>query len=110
MFDPLVLKADSVYPYAVLREHDEWGLRTLDVVNPPRRFWSDKAQQDTLVEEGIDGRRLRSFPTPSSLLRSLPSNDTWQAQSRRSINRLYTYYLLCEDPQRRLDVREVETL
>ena len=36
--------------------------------------------------------------------------DTWSAQSKRSLARLFAHYLICEDPQRRLDAREVITL
>jgi SNF2 family DNA or RNA helicase len=106
----LYLKPDTPYACAVLREHEEWGLRTLDLVHPPRRFWSDQERQDVLVEEGIDSRRLTPSPTPAELLQSFPSNDNWYSQGRRSLNRLHAHYLICEDPQRRMDVREVETL
>jgi superfamily II DNA or RNA helicase len=44
------------------------------------------------------------------LLRELPSGDNWQAMSRRSLGRVQAHFLICEDPQRRMDAREVETL
>lgn len=47
---------------------------------------------------------------PTELLANLPAEDNWPAQSRRSVGRLQAYFLICEDPQRRLDAREVETL
>jgi superfamily II DNA or RNA helicase len=40
----------------------------------------------------------------------LPDADNWSAQSKRSIARLFANYLICEDPQRRLDARQVITL
>lgn len=106
----LYAKRDTSYVCSVLREHDEWGLRTVDIVHPPRRFWSDQDRQDVLVEEGIDSRRLTPSPTPAEILSSLPPKDNWLSQGRRSLNRLHAHYLLCEDPQRRMDVREVDTL
>jgi superfamily II DNA or RNA helicase len=106
----LYLKPDTPYACPVLREQDEWGLRTVDLVHPPRRFWSDQERQDVLVEERIDGRRLKPIPTPAQLLQSLPPDDNWLSHGRRSINRVHAHYLICEDPQRRMDVREVETL
>lgn len=106
----LYLKPDTPYTCPVLREQDEWGLRTVDLVHPPRRFWSDQERQDVLVEERIDGRRLKPVPTPAELLQSLPLDDNWLSHGRRSINRVHAHYLICEDPQRRMDVREVETL
>jgi superfamily II DNA or RNA helicase len=106
----LYSKPDTPYACSVLREYEEWGLRALDLVHPPRRFWSDQKRQDVLVEEGIGSRRLKPYPTPAEILQSLPPNDSWLSQGRRSINRLHAHYLICEDPQRRMDVREVETL
>lgn len=106
----LYSKADVPYVLPVLREHEEWGLRMIDLVHPPRRLWGDREHQDVLVDEGVDSRRLKPLPTPAELLQSLPADDNWLSQGRRSINRLHAYYLICEDPQRRMDVREVETL
>jgi superfamily II DNA or RNA helicase len=48
--------------------------------------------------------------TPSELIANLPEGDTWSAQSKRSVSRLRAYFLVCEDPQRRLDARDVRTL
>lgn len=106
----LYVKPGSPYSSGILREHEEWGLKTIDLVHPPRRFWSDQESQDVLVEEGIDLRRVQALPTPAQLLQALPANDNWQSHSRRSLARLRAHYLICEDPQRRMDVREVETL
>ncbi len=107
---PIVTQPGSSLPWAVLREVDEWGLRSADVVSPPRRFWSDGDGPRATVEAGIDSRRLRSVPTPTELLTQLPEGDTWTGQSKRSIARLWAYFLLIEDPQRRLDARPVSTL
>ena len=106
----LFSKPGAATPYSVLREYEEWGLRGIDIVAPPRRFWGDQEHQEVLVEEGLDVRRLESFPLPAHLLASLPEGDNWQSMSRRSIARLHAYFLILEDPQRRLDIRDVETL
>lgn len=106
----LYSKAEAPYVLPVLREHEEWGLRTLDLVHPPRRLWGERERQDVLVEESVDALRLKPVLTPAELLQSLPADDNWYSQGRRSINRLHAHYLICEDPQRRMDVREVETL
>ncbi len=106
----LYTKSDAPYVCPALREIDEWGIKTVDLVHPPRRFWADQRRQEVLVEEGLDARRLTPRPTPAELLRSLPPEDNWLSHGRRSINRLHAHYLICEDPQRRMDVREVETL
>lgn len=104
------IREGSPYPSALLREHEEWGLRSLDLVNPPRRFWSDQQSVPPAVELGIDARRVEAVLSPAALLESLPIGDNWTALSRRSIGRLRAYFLIAEDPQRRLDAREVETL
>lgn len=103
-------KPGNATSYSVLREYEEWGLKSIDIVAPPRRFWGDQEQQEVLVEEGLDLRRLESVLLPAQLLASLPDGDNWQSMSRRSIGRLHAYFLALEDPQRRLDIREVETL
>src|SRR5262245_36575223 len=102
---------DAPFPSALLYEHpDDWGLRTLDIVNPPRRFWADQSFLIPAVEPKIDANRLQRLATPAELLVSLPPDDNWAAHSRRSIARLQAHFLILEDPQRRMDAREVETL
>lgn len=100
----------STLPFSVLREFDEWGIRSADIVAPPRRLCISREQNPNVVDEGSDIRRLTRLSTPTEILSSLPGDDTWLAMSRRSVARLYAYYLAVEDPQRRLDAREVETL
>ena len=107
---PIYKKANGSIPYSVLREYEEWGLRSVDIVAPPRRFWGDKEQNQSLVEEGVDLQRLDPIPSPTQILGTLPADDNWQSMSRRSVARLHAYFLALEDPQRRLDLREVETL
>ncbi len=105
---PIVNRDGSLY--AVLRDHEEWGIRTVDLVAPPHRFWADKPNAKAIVEVGVDCNRVSSSPTPTALLRSLPEGDNWTAQTKRSVARLFAYYLICEDPQRRMDARKVITL
>ena len=107
---PLVVRNGAPYSSSIIRRQEEWGIETLDLLNPPRRFWSDETINAPTVEPGIDARRVDDWPTPSDLLVSLPDGDNWSAQSRRSIARLWTHFLLSEDPQRRLDARAVQTL
>jgi superfamily II DNA or RNA helicase len=106
----LYTKPGNAYPSGILREREEWGLKTVDLVHPPRRFWSDQNSLDALVEEGVDARRAQPLPSPARLLHAPPDNDNWQSHSRRSLARLRAHYLICEDPQRRMDSREVDTL
>src|SRR5437016_2821179 len=102
-----VVREGSPFPAAVLRDQDEWGIRTLDLVNLPRRFWGDEKPPFPTVEPGVDSRRVHPIATAAQLLTALPQTDTWTSQSKRSIGRLWAYFLISEDPQRRLDARPV---
>lgn len=110
ILSPIVTRSGDNIPSTVLRKVEEWGLVAADLVNPPPRFWGDQETPLPLVEASVDARRLRPVPSPAELIDSLPPGDSWPAQSRRSLGRLWAYYLVCEDPQRRLDVRSVNTL
>ncbi|MBV8225359.1 MAG: DEAD/DEAH box helicase, partial [Verrucomicrobia bacterium] len=96
--------------YSILKRHEDWGIESYDLVAPPRRFWADKPTRRPAVEVSVDGRRIQVVPTPAQLVEALPVDDSWQASSKRSLARLWAYYLLCEDPQRRMDARPVATL
>lgn len=98
------------YPCSVLRRQEEWGLITLDLVSPPRRLLGVDSAAIPPVEAGVDARRVTNVPSPAALLAELPQEDSWTAQTKRSVARFWSYFLVCEDPQRRLDAREVSTL
>src|SRR5476649_2557870 len=106
----VLLRNGSDYPHALLREYSDWGLNVVDIVAPPRRFWADRERVDGPVEVGLGTTAVKSLPTPAALLAALPTGDNWQAQGRRSLARLQSHFLLCEDPQRRMDARDVDTL
>jgi SNF2 family DNA or RNA helicase len=107
----LFLQRGQKHPYAVLRQQDEFGFVEYDLIAPSRRFFTGVDPVPPAVEIGVDCRRLKPIPTPSELL-SLPltEGDNWPAHSRRTIARLFAWFLVCEDPQRRLEAREVQTL
>ena len=105
-----VQKGASSLPYSVLREYDDFGLEAVDIVAPPRRFWSDLDSTNFCVEVGVQANLVQPIASPASLLNSLPAGDNWLSHSRRSVGRLHAHFLICEDPQRRMDAREVETL
>src|SRR5208337_1944329 len=102
---------DSDLPYALLRApYDDFGLIACDLVAPPRRFWSDGAQAPPVVDASHDLRHLRPGATPAQLLNTQDPEQPWPTQTRRSLVRLRVFFIVCEDPQRRLDAREVNTL
>ena len=97
-------------PYALLRQSDNWGIVELDLLPPPARFWADQASPSPSAENGRDERSLQPIPSPVDLLTRLPDGDNWTAATRRTLNRLFAWFLLSEDPQRRLDAQEIVTL
>jgi hypothetical protein len=107
----ILFREDSELPNALLRPpYDDWGLIACDLVAPPRRFWSDGAQAPPIVDPAHDLRRLRSGANPAELLSDRERAEPWATRTRRSVARLRSFFLVCEDPQRRLDAREVNTL
>ncbi len=104
-----VVRDGASFPSAVLRVVDDFGFLTADLVNPPSRLWGAE-QAPPAVVPSQDLRRLRALATPTRLLNDLPEGDNWMAQTRRSLARLNALFLVCEDPQRRLDSRPVNTL
>ena len=106
----LYRKHGELIPYALLRETDAFGIRELDLVAPPSRFWSAQRSGPEEIQIGVDERRVEQLPTPCRLAATLPADDNWHAQSKRTLERLEAWFLVCEDPQRRLDIREVATL
>lgn len=100
----------EAHPYAFLRETDSFGIRELDLVAPPARFWGDGSSPPTPFLVGMDAQRVEGLPTPSGLLHGLSRDDNWHARTKRSVERLEAWFLVCEDPQRRLDASAVATL
>lgn len=98
-------------PHVVLRETDDWGIRILDLASPPRRLWGSQVTIPAPVRTHIDPYQAQPYPLPGALLTApLAEGDTWSAMSRRSLARFEAFFLVSEDPQRRLDAREVVTL
>ena len=106
----LYRKHGEPIPYALLRETDAFGIRELDLVAPPSRFWTAQRSGPEEIQIGVDEQRVEQLPTPCRLAATLPADDNWHAQSKRTLDRLEAWFLVCEDPQRRLDIREVATL
>ena len=107
----LFLQRGQPYLYAFLRQQEDFGFVEYDIVAPPRRFFSGIDPTPSAVEIGVDGRRLQAVASPAELLGGkLSEGDNLPAHSRRTVSKLWAWFLVCEDPQRRLESREVETL
>ena len=98
------------YPRVVLRSGDEWGIVTADLGKPPSRLLPASHLVDAPVEQGVDSNRLTPIPTPAETLLRIQDDANVAAIGRKSLARLMAYFLVCEDPQRRFDSREVSTL
>ncbi len=105
----LYQKPGEVHTCALLRRHDDFGVESLDLLAPPRRFWADRELAPSSAEMAVDARRVKAVPTPAELLAAGPG-DSWSAMTRRSLARLAAWFLITEDPQRRLEMRPVVTL
>ena len=105
----LYKKAGEPQTYALLKNYDNFGIEELDLLRPPRRFWAPCETAPSGVEMNVDARRATAVPTPAELLASGPS-DNWSALTRRSLARLSAWFLLVEDPQRRLEAQPIVTL
>lgn len=109
MSSPLVFFEDI--PHVVLRKADDWGIEVFDLAAPPRRLSGSQRSIAATVRTQIDPYQTKQCPTPAELLRqSLTDGDTWSAMTRRSLARFEAFFLTAEDPQRRLDARDVVTL
>lgn len=97
-------------PHVIVREREDWGQKVFDLAPLPRRLWADQPSLPPALRVEVDPYRTKPVPSPAELMAKLPEGDNWQALSRRSLARLEALALLAEDPQRRLDVREVVTL
>ncbi len=102
--------AEADHPWVLLRQVDDFGLPAYDLVRPPERFWADGTTIPPAWRAAVDANRVKPEPLPTELLRTLPAKDTWHAMTRRSLDRLFAWFLVSEDPQRRLDVQPVATL
>lgn len=98
-------------PHAILRETDDWGFRVYDLASPPRRLTGIHEDIPGPVRTNIDPYQTQDCPSPAALLAAqLIEVDTWSAMSKRSLARFEAFFLVAEDPQRRLEAREVITL
>ncbi len=110
MKSTLVQTEDGSIPRIVFRTAEEWGFPTADIAAPPKRLLPDGELTIPVVDQGVDAQRLTYLASPATLLSESSVDENVSAMTRRSLSRLQAYFLICEDPQRRLDAREVSTL
>ena len=97
-------------PHVVLREVEDWGIKSLELIAPLRRLWGESENPPVVLLNNVDPLDVEEVASPAQILKHLPESDNWSAQSKRSMARLAALTLIAEDPQRRLEAREVVTL
>ena len=98
-------------PHAVFRVIDDWGIQVYDLASPPRRLRGSQPAISSPIRTHIDPYQTKQHPLPGQLLNQpLDEGDTWSAMTKRSLARFASFFLVAEDPQRRLEAREVITL
>ena len=100
---------DRPVSMALVRELDDFGLVTMDLAHPPSRFWGGRRTGGP-VRNAVDKARIVADPAFVDLLGTAAATETTMAQSRRAQGQLFSWFLLAEDPQRRLEARAVSTL
>lgn len=99
------------YPLALLGEiKQDFGIPVADLIRPPGRFWTGVADPPHAYHPSVDRYAFRDQPSPGERVAGTAPGEPALAFGRRSIAKLRAWFLLLEDPQRRLDVRAVETL
>ena len=108
---PVVSYQDE--PRAVVAELAYLGLTVRSLASLPTRAYTpgDAHLQPPLFEPFVDPRETQAFLTPAETAAAqAASGESWLSASRRAQNTLLAWFLLAEDRQRRLVVREVAPL
>lgn len=104
------LEGDPVrVPMGLIREVDDFGMISLQLAAPPARFFAGRPQ-GMPIRLGVDAARAERDPSLGEALGIVPTDETTMGQSRRALGQLFAWFLLAEDPQRRLDAKPVSTL
>lgn len=94
---------------SILRKLDDFGLEVYDLCSPPKRL-AGIGSEIPVVEPNIDSRRVSIVRTPTGIMMGLAESDNWMTMTTRTLGRIYSAFLIAEDPQRRLDVHKTATL
>lgn len=97
--------------HVVVGQREDWGVRVLDLAALPRRLAGHSPSSYSPLRTHVDPYQVKTCTLPAQQLTApLAEGDTWSALTRRSLARFEAFFLVCEDPQRRLESREVVTL
>ena len=98
-------------PYAVVTERAEFGILTRTLVGLPRRAFTSSELQSVrnIFEPFVDARHTDPLPTPAQAAVER-AESSWLSSTRRAQASLLAWFILTEDPQRRLEVLDVAPL
>ena len=111
MNPPVVLYQGE--PRAIIAELAYLGLNVQTLAGLPRRAYSVEEVQlaPPLLDHFVDARTTEYLLTPAAAAAARASSgESWLASTRRAQHALLAWFLLAEDRQRRLLVREVAPL
>jgi len=100
-------------PRAVIAELAYLGLNVQTLAGLPRRAYAAEEVQlaPPLLDHFVDARTTEYLPTPAAAAAArAASGENWLASTRRAQHALLAWFLLAEDRQRRLLVRDVAPL
>ena len=100
-------------PRALVAELAYFGLTVGSLASLPTRAYApaEAHLQPPLFEPFVDRRATQAVPTPAEVaVKQATSGESWLSASRRAQNALLAWFLVAEDRQRRLVVREVAPL
>ncbi len=98
-------------PYAVAAEQSEFGIRAQTLVGLPRRAFTALELQTArgIFEPFVDARKTLPLQTPAQVaVQKIGSS--WLSSTRRAQTAILAWFILAEDPQRRLEVLDVAPL
>ena len=108
---PIVVRQGADYPATILRTIRRLGPALLRPLRPAHALLGRPGRRARPGRStNVDSARVRHLPTPAQALAFTAGRGDLDRRSRASVGRLWAYYLLIEDPQRRLDARAVSTL
>lgn len=96
-------------PLGLIRQVDDFGMVSMELASAPARFFGGR-QPGTSVRLGVDAARVDPDPSLGEAVCGAPSDESTMGPSRKAIGQLFAWFLLAEDPQRRLDAKPVSTL
>lgn len=94
--------------FATLRVVDDFGQKALDLIGAPRRCGDE--ERDSLYVPNVDFREAKHSLSPAAQLVSAARKEPWLSLTAKAQAKLLGSFLLCEDPQRRLDAQKAAAL